>query len=44
MAALAAPTPQLALAGPADARSQIRYLHHRVAGASNNNVSREMLR
>jgi type IV secretion system protein VirB6 len=40
----AAPAPQLALAGPADARSQLRYLHHRVAGASNNNVSREMLR
>ena len=45
--ALAAPppvAPQLAVAGPADARSQLRYLHHRVAGASNNNVSREMLR
>jgi type IV secretion system protein VirB6 len=40
----AAAAPQLALAGPADARSQLRYLHHRVAGASNNNVSREMLR
>ena len=26
------------------ARSQLRYLHHRVAGAPNNNVSREMLR
>jgi type IV secretion system protein VirB6 len=40
---LAAPQPQLALAGPNDARSQMRYLHHRVAGVSNN-VSREMLR
>ena len=44
-ASLAAPAsaPQLALAGPSDARSQLRYLHHRVAGVSNN-VSREMLR
>jgi type IV secretion system protein VirB6 len=41
--ALPAPAPQLALAGPNDARGQLRYLHHRVAGASNN-VSREMLR
>jgi type IV secretion system protein VirB6 len=40
---LAAPQPQLALAGPNDARSQMRYLHHRVAGVSNN-ISREMLR
>ena len=40
---LAAPQPQLALAGPNDARSQLRYLHHRVAGVSNH-VSREMLR
>jgi type IV secretion system protein VirB6 len=40
---LAAPQPQLALAGTSDARSQMRYLHHRVAGVSNN-VSREMLR
>jgi type IV secretion system protein VirB6 len=40
---LAAPQAQLALAGPSDARSQLRYLHHRVAGVSNNN-SREMLR
>lgn len=39
-----APAPQLAVAGPADVRSQLRYLHHRVAGASHNNVSREMLR
>lgn len=38
------PVPQLSLAGPSDARSQMRYLHHRVAGASNNKVSREMLR
>jgi type IV secretion system protein VirB6 len=44
-AALAAstPAPQLALAGPNDARSQLRYLHHRVAGVSNT-VSKEMLR
>jgi type IV secretion system protein VirB6 len=44
-AALAAPapTPQLALAGPSDARGQLRYLHHRVAGASTP-VSKEMLR
>lgn len=39
-----APAPQLAIAGPADVRSQLRYLHHRVAGASHNNVSREMMR
>ena len=38
------PVPQLSLSGPSDARSQMRYLHHRVAGASNNKVSREMLR
>ena len=44
-ASLAAPAsvPQLAFAGPSDARSQLRYLHHRVTGVSNN-VSREMLR
>lgn len=41
--ALSAPVPQLA-GGSQDVRSQLRYLHHRVAGASNNNVSREMLR
>jgi len=42
--AAAAPAPQqVALAGPVDARSQLRYLHHRVAGASNP-VSKEMLR
>ena len=29
---------------PAMRASQLRYLHHRVAGASNNHVSREMLR
>jgi type IV secretion system protein VirB6 len=42
--ALAAPAAQLNLVGPSDARSQMRYLHHRVAGASNNNLSKEMLR
>jgi type IV secretion system protein VirB6 len=42
---LATAQPHLALAGPSsDARSQLRYLHHRVAGASNNHVSRENLR
>ncbi|MFL6726269.1 MAG: type IV secretion system protein [Sphingomicrobium sp.] len=41
--AVLAPVPQLALAGPNDARGQLRYLHHRVGGVSNN-VSREMLR
>ena len=41
--ALPAPAPRLALAGPNDVQSQLRYLHHRVAGVSNN-VSREMLR
>jgi len=41
--AMPAPAPVPALAGPSDARSQMRYLHHRVAGVSNN-VSREMLR
>ena len=43
LAAVAAPAPRLALAGPIDARSQLRYLHHRVAGVSNT-TSREMLR
>jgi type IV secretion system protein VirB6 len=45
VAALAAPAPapQLAVAGPVDARGQLRYLHHRVAGASTP-VSKEMLR
>ena len=41
--AMPAPAPVPALAGPSDARSQMRYLHHRVAGVSTN-VSREMLR
>jgi type IV secretion system protein VirB6 len=41
--AMPAPSPQLALAGPSDARSQMRYLHHRVAGNSNT-VSKEMYR
>ena len=41
--AVPASAPVPALAGPSDARSQMRYLHHRVAGVSNN-VSREMLR
>ena len=40
---LAASQPLPALAGPNDARSQLRYLHHRVAGVSTN-TSREMLR
>ena len=33
-----------ALPAPQGARDQLRYLHHRVDGASNNNDSREMLR
>ena len=41
--AVPAPVPQLALAGPSDARGQMRYLHHRVAGVSNT-VSKEMYR
>lgn len=41
--ALPAQVPQLALAGPKDARGQLRYLHHRVAGASTPQ-SRDMLR
>jgi type IV secretion system protein VirB6 len=41
--AMPAPVPSLALAGPRDARSQMRYLHHKVAGVSNT-VSREMYR
>jgi len=40
--AMPAPMPQLSLAGPSDARSQLRYLHHRVGGAPHN--SREMIR
>jgi type IV secretion system protein VirB6 len=43
LAAVAAPAQRLALAGPNDARSQLRYLHHRVAGVSNTS-SREMIR
>ena len=38
-----APAPVPSLPGPSDARGQLRYLHHRVAGVSNT-VSREMLR
>src|SRR5947199_3839202 len=34
-AAIAAPTARLAIAGPNDARSQLRYLHHRVGGVAN---------
>jgi type IV secretion system protein VirB6 len=41
--AMPAPAPVPALAGPNDARGQLRYLHHRVAGASTKD-SREMLR
>lgn len=41
--AMPAPAPVPSLPGPNDARDQLRYLHHRVAGASTNN-SREMLR
>ena len=43
LAAIAGPSPQLALAGPSDARNQLRYLHHRVAGVVTPH-SREMLR
>jgi type IV secretion system protein VirB6 len=42
LAAVAAPMPRLALAGPNDARGQMRYLHHRVAGVASTQ-SREML-
>jgi hypothetical protein len=42
--ALPAPGAQLAKAAPDGARNQLRYLHHRVAGGSPNNVSRELLR
>jgi type IV secretion system protein VirB6 len=38
-----APVPQLSFAGANDARGQMRYLHHRVAGAATNH-SREMIR
>jgi type IV secretion system protein VirB6 len=41
--AIPAPAPIPALAAPNDARGQLRYLHHRVAGASTKD-SREMLR
>ena len=41
--AASAPMPRLALAGPSDARGQMRYLHHRVAGVTSTQ-SREMLR
>lgn len=48
MARLAMPSPALvpaaSVAGPADARGQLRYLHHRVGGPSSNSDSREMLR
>jgi type IV secretion system protein VirB6 len=40
---LRAVAPVPALAGPNDARSQLRYLHHRVAGAPNH-ASREFVR
>ena len=43
LAAVAGPAQRLALAGPNDVRSQLRYLHHRVAGVSHT-TSREMLR
>ena len=43
IAALPAAAPVPALSGPIDARGQMRYLHHRVAGAPNN-VSREIFR
>jgi hypothetical protein len=41
--AIPAPAPVPSLTGPHDARGQLRYLHHRVAGVSNT-VSREILR
>ena len=43
LAAVAAPSSRLALPGPNDARGQMRYLHHRVAGVASTQ-SREMLR
>ena len=43
LASVAAPSARLALAGPNDARGQMRYLHHRVAGVASTQ-SREMLR
>ena len=42
--ALPAPATQLVSSAPEGARNQLRYLHHRVAGAPSNNASREMLR
>ncbi len=42
LAAVTGPMPRLALAGPDDARGQLRYLHHRVAGVASTQ-SREML-
>jgi type IV secretion system protein VirB6 len=41
--AIPAPAAVPALAGPTDAKGQLRYLHHRVAGVSNK-LSKEMLR
>jgi len=43
LAAVAAPAQRLALTGPTDARNQLRYLHHRVAGVASTQ-SREMIR
>ena len=43
LARVAAPMPQLALGGPNDVRSQLRYLHHRVGGVAATH-SREMMR
>ena len=43
LAAVAGSAPRLALAGPNDARGQMRYLHHRVAGVASTH-SREMMR
>ena len=43
LAAVAAPAQRLALTGPTDARNQLRYLHHRVAGVASTQ-SREMVR
>lgn len=43
LAAVAAPAQRLALTAPNDAQSQLRYLHHRVAGVASTQ-SREMLR
>ena len=43
LVAVAAPTQRLALTGPTDARNQLRYLHHRVAGVASTQ-SGEMVR